>query len=425
MRILFLAHRLPYPPNKGDRIRSFRELQLLSERHEVDLFCFYDEPEDEQQVENVKRYCRYSYAEKLGWLSSRLRSLATLFKGQPFSMAHFHSRTMEEALRKAIHLERYDLVFMFSSSMATYSQVMEHLPVILDMVDVDSDKWAQYAAQSSPLLSWLWAREARLLSDCETQMVERSVATLLCTDSEAAILIRRGQAQKIRVVGNVLDMDYFDRESVQIPGEIASWRPYIIFTGAMNYRPNVDAVTYFHREVFPIIRKSLPELKFVIAGMSPSREVVELASDDAVRVTGLVSDIRPYLKGAVAAVVPMRIARGIQNKILEALAMGLPVITTRKIAGGLPQSVASLLSVGDLSQEFAAAVLDAVQNGPKHAAVKVRDALAEHYSAAELRSRLEQLVSEAVPWKTAGRAKQRMAGVIEDPALTTSARQIQ
>jgi len=420
MRILFLAHRLPYPPNKGDRIRSFRELQLLSERHEVDLFCFYDKPEDEQQVENVKRYCRYSYGERLGWLSSRFRSLAALFKGQPFSMAYFHSWTMEEVLRKAIHSERYDLVFMFSSSMATYSQVTGHLPVILDMVDVDSDKWAQYAKQSSPLLSWLWAREARLLSDCETEMVERSVATLLCTDAEAAILKKRGPAQKIRVVGNALDMDYFDRDSVQISGEIASWQPYIIFTGAMDYRPNVDAVTYFCREVFPIIRKSLPELKFVIAGMNPSREVVELAGDDAVRVTGLVSDIRPYLKGAVAAVAPMRIARGIQNKILEALAMGLPVITTCKVAGGFPKSVASLVAVGDLSQEFAAAVLDAVQDGPKHAAVQVRDALAEHYSPAELRSRLEQLVSEAVSGKFSGQAKQR----IDHPVLTSTGRQV-
>jgi len=395
MRILFLAHRLPYPPNKGDRIRSFAELRALSRLHEVDLFCFYDQAGDRQHITELRQYCRRFYAEHLSWPQSRGRSLAAVLRGKPFSAAYFYSPRMARALNSAVRSTRYDAVFLFSSSMAAYRRIFDGVPLIMDMVDVDSDKWAQYAGRSSPPLCWLWSQEARLLGRWEAEVAAQSSVTMLCTDAEAAVLRRRVHAE-IRVVGNPLDRNFFSPDGVAIPEKIASWQPYVIFTGAMDYRANVDAAIHFCREIFPGLKKQVPGLKFVIAGMNPHAAVRKLANDVAVRVTGAVPDIRPYLKAAAAAVVPLRIARGIQNKVLEALAMGLPVVTTAKVAASLPENIAHFLLVGDTPAEFASAVIDAVGSAvPRADLNEVCSSLSERYSFANFEAQLAEVLATA------------------------------
>lgn len=395
MRILFLAHRLPYPPNKGDKIRSSWELRSLAERHQVDLACFYNQAEDEKYFDHVARYCEHCYVEKLTPIGSRLRAAGALLRGHPFSTAYFHSAKMQRAIRGALSSRRYDLIFVFSSSMAHYVSDVQDIPKVLDMVDVDSEKWAQYAQRTSAPLSWLWRYEARRLGQHEARLASEFSATLVCTAAEAELLRQRTADPKVSVVGNVLDASYFDPAATPLPDTIAELQPYVVFAGAMDYRPNVDAVIYFCREILPLVRQAVPNIGFVIAGMNPSRAVRRLGLNPGVKVTGTVPDIRPYLQGAAAAVIPMRLSRGIQNKVLESLAMGLPVITTTRVRGTLPDSLFPFLFAEDDPKRVAWRVAKVVATGSKPPCDQVRRVLALEYGSSRVFEKLQNVLFRA------------------------------
>jgi sugar transferase (PEP-CTERM/EpsH1 system associated) len=366
MRVLFLAHRLPYPPNKGDKIRSHWELGQLRKRHEVDLFCFYDSPDDARELRAARACCSQFYAEPIDRAHARARALAALLRGKSFTLAYFHSQTMAQRIRQALESRRYDLIFVFCSSMAPYVMHATGTPRILDLVDVDSDKWAQYAAHSSPVIAAVWQHEAVRLAAFEKRAVEVFDATLVCTAAEREVLRRTVSNRKIEVLENSLDTGHFDPARVSVPPEIRALQPYVVFTGSMDYFPNVDAVTYFHSEIFPHVRREMPQMKFVIAGRNPKPAVRRLARDPGVHVTGDVADLRPFLKGAAAAVAPLRIARGVQNKILEAMAMDLPVVASGKAASALPADLAACVLAEDDPGGFGrtvARVASARENG--------------------------------------------------------------
>lgn len=276
MRILFLAHRFPYPPDKGDKIRSWFELEVLGAMHDVDLFCFYDDEEGANYVDVVRRYCRSVYAERLGYVKSRVNAARALMKGRPFTLGYFYSRTMAERIADAVKSNKYDLVFVYCSSMAQYVENAGSIPRILDMVDVDSDKWLQYALSSCPPRSWLWKREAQLLATYEEKIAREFSLTLLCTEPEANLLRQRIPTANIQVLSNRVDETYWDPEAVAVSPEIAAWQPYVIFTGSMDYFPNEDAVLFFYRECLPLLRKAVPDIHFVVAGRNPTPGVWRL-----------------------------------------------------------------------------------------------------------------------------------------------------
>src|SRR5437660_4621607 len=363
MRILFLVHRLPFPPNKGDKIRSFWELKSLSARHEVDLFCFYDDPSDEQYIGELNRYCRRSYAEKIPVLRSRARAMAAALSGRPFSLGFFFSPSMKQRIEEALTSQTYDLILVFSSQMAQYVESVTSIPRIIDMVDVDSNKWEQYAEHTLPPSSWLWQREGKNLAKFENRIVAEFSLTLVCAEGEAKILRDRCASSRICSLPHPLDIEYYDPASVGVSEEIAALQPFIIFTGSMDYFPNVDAVLQFYSKVFPLIRRQLPDLRFVIAGRNPRSSIVRLAEDPSVRLTGAIPDMRPYLRGASAAVVPLRIARGLQNKMIEAMAMGVPVAASSMTAAALPTSLSSLLVVEDEPQRLADRIVELLCKG--------------------------------------------------------------
>jgi sugar transferase (PEP-CTERM/EpsH1 system associated) len=392
MRILFLAHRLPYPPTKGDKIRSFWELRHLAAHHEVDLFCFYDDAADEEFLQPARKFCSNLYAEKLSWIRSRFQALMALLHGRAFTPAYFYSRAMSDRVKDALRSRNYDLVFVFSSSMVQYVPSGIKIPRILDMVDVDSDKWAQYEQEGRSAVPWVWKMEARRLAEVEWRAIDDFSATLVCTDAEAAVLQRDRSSSKVLVLENELNTDYFDPEKVEVPQDIADWQPYIIFTGTMDYLPNVDAATFFCSEVFPRLKKSVPNLNFVIAGRNPVRSIRRLSQDSSIHVTGTTADIRPYLKGALAAVAPLRIARGVQNKILEALAMGLPVATSRKAASALPSLLTAHLVVEDDPERLATALAQLCVPPVKRLPPEVRQILAERLSDPLLTERFEAII---------------------------------
>jgi sugar transferase (PEP-CTERM/EpsH1 system associated) len=395
MRILFLAHRLPYPPTKGDKIRSFWELRQLSAHHEVDLFCFYDDSADEEFLKPAQEFCANLYAEKLSWVRSRVQSLQALLGGHAFTPAYFFSRTMSSKVREALRTRSYDLIFAFSSSMVQYVPSRTNIPTILDMIDVDSDKWSQYGCQSRSAMAWLWRIESRRLAEIERRAVKEFSATLVSTDAEAAVLQRNEASDKVLVLENEFNTDYFDPQKAELPKDIAAWQPYIIFTGTMDYLPNVDAVTFFCGEVFPRLKKAVPNLQFVIAGRNPVRSVRRLGKDSAIHVTGGVPDIRPYLKGALAAVAPLRIARGVQNKILEAIAMGLPVAASRKAAAALPQQIAAHLIVEDDPERLADSIAKlSIQTGIR-SSMDLRQMLVERLGKRPITERFEAIIQTA------------------------------
>jgi sugar transferase (PEP-CTERM/EpsH1 system associated) len=395
MRILFLAHRLPYPPNKGDKIRSFHELQGIAKRHEVDLFCFYDQPEDVRYFNDVRRYCRDLYAEKISWPLSRARAISASIVGRPFTTAFFRSPDMSRRIGEAVRSRNYDLIFLFSSSMASYVEAFSNIPRVLDMVDVDSDKWVQYANYTSPPVSWLWRAEGHRLAAYENLCARRFTTTLLSTDAEAELLIARCPSCHVEVLENRMSAEDFDPDRVPVSPEIAAYQPYVVFTGSMNYRPNVDAVGYFHREIFPLIRARMPKAHFVIVGRNPVRLVRRLAEDPLIHVTGAVADIRPYLRGASAAVAPLRIARGVQTKVIEAMAMGLPVAASRKVSIALPETLRRQVFAEDDPRRIADFLVERLR-GPGELCRTLRQVVVDYARNSHWEERLETVLAAAV-----------------------------
>jgi polysaccharide biosynthesis protein PslH len=327
-RVLFLCHRLPYPPNKGDKVRSYHLLKHLVARHEVHLGTFVDDPDDEQHLAAVRGLCASLCAVTLRPRLARVASLAGLFEGKALTLAYYRSPALHRWVRALAQPKALDACLVFSSAMGPYAEGLG-VPILTDLVDVDSAKWREYAAARRAPASWLYHREARELLAYERQLAKAAQRCFLSTEKEAEMFRRLApeSAAKVQAIGNGVDFDFFD-PAVPRPSPFADHETPIVFTGAMDYWPNVDAVTWFAAEVLPRLRAARPNLRLHIVGRSPAAEVRALAGE-AVAVSGTVPDVRPYLQHAAVVVAPLRLARGIQNKVLEAMAMARPVVAAQ------------------------------------------------------------------------------------------------
>jgi sugar transferase (PEP-CTERM/EpsH1 system associated) len=356
-KILFLSHRIPFPPNKGDKIRSFAEIRHLSRKHEIHLLAFCDDPEDLQHAGALEEYCKTTTLIPLSKWKQSLRAGFAMIYGKPWSLGYFYCPQMKRAFSELIARFSFDLIFVYCSSVAGYATSAK-CPKILDFVDADSLKWKQYSDFHRPPKSWLYSYEARKLYDFELEMMETFDRTLFVSPSEIANRSTTGLTDKIYFMQNGIDLEYF-----KPPSALAA-SPAIAFTGAMDYYPNIDAALFFAREIFPIIRSIKPDARFLIIGSRPTEEVRKLAAIPGITVTGTVKDVRPFLAECQAAVVPLRIAQGIQNKILEALAFGLPVIATPVAAGTLASAKELPIAATADPGEFARYVLRFLQEYP-------------------------------------------------------------
>ena len=350
MKILFLCHRIPYPPDKGDKIRAFHELRAMAERHEVDLFTLADRPEDVACQEALRQYCKSVTVALINPGAARLRALPYLFTRTALTLPYFHSGKLAAAVRSALRSRSYDRIFVYCSSMAQYLKGVEGIPIVIDLVDVDSDKWTQYAGFSGFPFSAIYRREGRALQRYEREIASRSSSVVVTTEREAELMRQINTSAAVHVVPNGVDTNYFDPAAVTREAT----DPTVIFTGDMSYFPNQEAVIFFAREVLPLIRSSVEGTQFLIVGRNPGKKVQELREIDGVEVTGFVPDVRTYLAKAHVAVAPFTIAAGIQNKILEAMAYGLPVVATSRTRQGLSPEVADLVAMGDSAQELCA-----------------------------------------------------------------------
>jgi sugar transferase (PEP-CTERM/EpsH1 system associated) len=382
--ILYLAHRIPYPPNKGDKIRSWHLLEGLARRFRVHLGTFVDDPDDWQHLPVLREVCGEVCARPLSPRAARLRSLAGLATGRALTLDYYRDAQLHAWVRRLAAERPLTAVFAFSSSMAPYA---EALPLraggrrIVDFCDVDSDKWRQYAGSHRWPLSWLYAREARLLERAETRCTDLFDTTVVVAEAEARLVRRQapGSAHKVRVLPNGVDTAYFD------PGHafadpFAGQGPAIVFTGAMDYHPNVDGVCWFAEEILPSVRAAVPGAHFCIVGSNPAEAVRTLARRAGVSVTGRVPDVRPYLARAAAVVAPLRIARGVQNKVLEAMAMARPIVATPNAVQGIEGVTRGELAVAETAGEFAGKVVGALDAAGVACVPAAREFVAGRYA---------------------------------------------
>ncbi len=334
MKILFLSHRLPYPPDKGERIRAFHELRYMAERHEVDLMCFADSREDRQYESACRAMCRSVTVEVLSPTTRLLRAAWAGIRGESMSSAFFYSPKFARDVRDALQRRSYDLVFVYCSSMGRFIPHSAPAPIVADFVDADSAKWLQYAQACRAPRSWLYKREARAVAASELELGSRAALSLTTTAHDAEELCGpHAGAFPVHIMPNGVEVP--ENSSASDLSPIAELKPFVVFVGTMSYRPNADAAAFFAREIFPLIRRIYPQLKFIVVGRDPTRIVRRLAELPGVTVTGRVPDVFVYLRNADVSVAPFRISQGFHNKIAESLAVGTPVVTSGRAAAGV------------------------------------------------------------------------------------------
>ena len=354
--LLYLVHRIPYPPNKGDKIRSYHLLKHLAQRFKVHVGAFIDDSNDWQYTEALAQMAGGEV--KLLALNPRLatlKSAAGLLTGEPLTLPYYRDKRMQHWVDDLLARRPITRALVYSSSMAQY--VMQHtrLHRVIDFVDIDSDKWRQYAEKKTWPMNWVYRREARTLFDYERRVTHAFAASAFVSEAEAALFKRLAPdcADKVFGFSNGVDTDYFS-PSLTFSSPYPAGEQVLVFTGAMDYWANVDAVTWFARDIFPAVKRAHPEAAFYIVGTRPTSEVQALAQHSGVTVTGAVADTRPYIAHAAMAVAPLRIARGIQNKILEAMAMAKPTVVTEQALEGIDAQAGRDLLLASDSAAFSA-----------------------------------------------------------------------
>lgn len=364
--LLFLAHRIPYPPNKGDKIRSWHLLRHLAQRYHVHLGAFIDDPEDWQHVDKLRQVCADTHFVGLSPSTARVRSLSGLLGGRPLTLDYYRNAGLQSWVSQTMRTWNINKVMVFSSAMAQFVSPLQPAPTsshsqarrVIDFVDVDSDKWAQYATSKKWPMKWVYQREAQKLLEYERKVAAEFDASLFVSPEEAALFrsLASESADKIGHFSNGVDADYFSPANTY-SNPFDTTDEALVFTGAMDYWPNIDAVQWFADEVLPQVRKQRPNAVFYIVGSRPSPQVQALATQPGIRVTGTVPDVRPYLAHAKVAVAPLRIARGIQNKVLEAMAMAKPVAVSPQALEGITAQPDKEVLLARDAQEFAAILI--------------------------------------------------------------------
>ncbi|HEY7424164.1 MAG TPA: TIGR03087 family PEP-CTERM/XrtA system glycosyltransferase [Gemmataceae bacterium] len=328
--ILFLAHRVPYPPDKGDRIRSFNLLRFLSRRACVHLACLADEPVEEDTMLALRSYCARVAVVPVGGRSRWLRALFSLARGRTVSEGAFDLPELGAVVRRWASETRFDVTLASASSIAPYLRLEElrDIPAVLDLMDVDSQKWFDYAATCRGPRAWLYRTEGRRLRRLEQTLSGWARAITLVGEAEADIYRQFCPDGPVHAITNGVDLDYFHPT-------LPAVGPSCVFVGALDYLPNVEGAVWFCREVWPEVLRCRPKAKFYLVGRRPAAAVQRLADLPGVELVGQVPDVRPYVAAAAVTVVPLRIARGVQNKVLESLAMSRPAIASPQTLAGL------------------------------------------------------------------------------------------
>jgi len=360
--ILFLAHRVPFPPDRGDKIRSHHILKALAGLGPVHVGCLAETAADvaasSELAEVAATWCMPTRSKPLP-----LAGIEAVARGKPVSLTAFHHRQLADWVSATIERQAIDTIYVFSGQMGQYVPHDWQGRLVLDLVDVDSAKFEAYAREKPALMRWIDAREAKLLRAEEARLAARADHTLLVSHAEAALFAGRlpaGTAARVTVLGNGIDADRFDPSQVSRHAALATPGPHFVFTGQMDYKPNVDAALRAIERIVPALRTLHPAARFHVVGRAPVSELIAHHGVDGVRVWGEVPDVRPFLAGADVILAPLSIARGVQNKVLEAMAMARPVLASTAAATGLPGKGGVHFAAADDDDAFVERALDLV-----------------------------------------------------------------
>lgn len=403
--ILFLTHRVPWPPNRGDKIRSHHILRKLMEYWPVHLACFADDEAEANEASDIKSSLasvQIARRSKTSWQAG----IEALASGKPVSLTSFESAEIRDYVRTILKTRPVDCIFVFSGQMAQFVPADFSGRLIMDFADVDSAKFESYAAEGSGPMAWINRREGKLLRAFEKQVGLVADHSLFVSEAEAQLFRQRSglDGEKVKAVGNGIDLCFYDPSKVTAI-ERTDNGPLIIFTGQMDYRPNVEAVVSFATEAMPMILRQHPDAQFAIVGRAPTAEVLRLEGVNGTIVTGSVDDIRSWLKAADIVVAPLSIARGIQNKVLEAMAMGKPVVVSAPAAQGIEAENDRHFCVADDVQHEAQLVCDLLSNSTK---------------AKALGDRASTLIRSTYSWQTQLVGIAELCG-IDEPELVEAA----
>lgn len=369
MRILFLAHRIPFPPNKGDKIRAFNILKHLAERHEVSLACLIDDESDLQFVPQIAERVKRLVFDRIRPQMKKLLALRGLLQSRPITVGYFYTPLLQGQIDDIIQAADIDAFVCSSSPMAEYLFRSRHADAkiragikVMDLIDVDSYKWRQYAEHSPAWTSWIYRHEAEYLAEYEKRIAGAFDHVLVVSEQEKSLFPGGANTPNLQAMSNGVDLEFFKPDRL---GSHAPARPTLVFTGAMDYRPNIEGIKWFVESVFPRIRVAIPDVELLIVGNKPTPEVVRLGRSPGIVVTGFVKDVREYLARASVSIVPLRVARGIQNKVLEAMAMGKAVVCTPQAHEGIRATSGRELVVAEGTADFSAATIDVLLNQSK------------------------------------------------------------
>jgi len=372
--VLLLAHRIPFPPNRGDKMRSWHIIRELGRHATVHLAALADDEADAAHLPALREAMGGSLGEALvepmGYAPFAWAARA-LARREPVAIAAFHRRSLQAFVDRILAERPVAAVYAFSIQMAQFMPPGRGLRFVMDFVDFDSAKYADYAASGSWRRRWLHRREAATMLRCEKKAAARADVSLFVSEAEAE-MFRTSAAPAgadIRALPNGIDLDFYDRDAGFAPLDEGAAGPLIAFTGQMSYRPNIEGAAGFATNVLPLIRAVRPGVRFAIVGRHPTAAVLELAKQEGVIVTGEVADVRPWLAAASVIVAPLEIARGVQNKVLEAMAMGRPVVASTGAFLGIDARPGRDLVVADGPQAQADAVLALLDDRSRAAAM--------------------------------------------------------
>ena len=350
MRVLFLTHRLPYAPNRGDRIRAYHIVRSLAAQMEIEVVSLVHDDNELAQADRLRDMgVRVSAIQ-----TPRIRNFANatlrLSGRRPLTHLLLDAPGLAAAIRGIVRERPPDVVLAYCSGMARFAleSPLSSFPLVVDLVDVDSQKWAALSQSSPWPMRWIYEREAQHLSEFERRMAGTATTTLVVNERERDALRELAPATDVVVVPNGVDLQTL------APATPPEERAHVVFCGVMNYTPNVDAAIWFSRFVWPAIRARRPDARFLIVGSDPIPSVRRLhAPESGIEVTGTVDDVRPYLWQSAVGVAPLLTARGLQNKVLEALGAGLPAVVSSQVFDGLPASVRSACRLASSADAFA------------------------------------------------------------------------
>ncbi len=373
MRLLYLTHRLPYPPNRGDKIRSHHFIKELSKHHDVMLLSFDESSSDSKEsIQELNKICVDLKTVPMNYTFSKAKGLLALLFNKSISVFAFQSRRFFNEFIKALALFKPDIVIADSSVMADYP-FRKEIFYYADFMDVDSEKWHQFAQKSSRFLKWIYAYESKKLKNFEKLISLKAEKVFLVSETEKKRLSEIEINSKPFVIHNGIDLEKFSpQEQCQ--------KNSLLFTGVLDYLPNVDAVIWFCKNIWPQIKQKVPDAQFKIVGANPTKAVKRLKSIEGVVVCPNVPSVQPFMNEAEICVLPIRFSIGLQNKLLEALAMGKPVVATSGVTQGVHPDIQAAVVVANKEEEFVASVVELLKNPSKKETLKTKGlkAIKEH-----------------------------------------------